>query len=163
MRKQKMVMVTAFLLCVLFLSGCSEIYITNLSDFNVRVSVNTPDAGSPSIRNLRPAATVSVFSSNGGRYVVTILPDENFRKFLDELKQEISQKLMKEGAALTVEEVQRLTQRLNDIDLMVKEMQDDYGASCSGYVPDYESVTALVSWDQTLSKFTLSCSSGSSN
>jgi len=163
MNKRKMLLLTACILGVLFLSGCSEVYVTNLSELNVRVSVVTPDTGKPSTRLIRPAGTTSIFSSNGGRYRVTILPDEEYRKLLDELKQEISRKLFHEGATLTSAEVKQLTQRLNDIDQIIGDIQDNYGASCSGYVPDYDSVTAFVSWDSGANKFVVQCGSGSSN
>ena len=162
MNKYNRFIILFAILCMFALSGCSEIYITNISELNVRVSVNTPDSGSPSTRLVRPASIASVFSSNGGRYTVTVLPDEEYRGLLEDLQSEISEKLFKEGAALSVADVTRLTQRMNEIDQALERLDDQFGASCVGYVPDYESVTAYVSWDFTASQFVLECGSGSS-
>ena len=162
MNKTRPIMFSFVILCALALSSCSEVYVTNLTELNVRVSVNTPDSGSPSTRLVRPVEIESVFSSNGGRYSVTVLPDENYRELLEGLQRDISRKLFDEGATLSAADVSQLTQRMNEIDQALEALQGQAGASCSGFVPDFESVTVYVTWNAAASQFILECGSGSS-
>ena len=68
-------------LTALLLSGCSFVRIQNVSDTTVYVNVNVPDSGKAYTRIVGSGQIVDVFSSHGGRYTVTIMPNERLRDF----------------------------------------------------------------------------------
>jgi hypothetical protein len=145
------------LVFIFLLSGCSFVRVQNVSDTNVRVLVNVPDSNAGISRNVRPGSVVDAFSSHGGRYSVTILPNERYREFLLDLRTEIGRRLFEERAELTGDEVGRLVARLNEVNVFLKELAEP-GASCSGSLPDFDTSVVIIVFDISLAKYVLSCS-----
>lgn len=156
---KKTLTLIASLIAVIILSGCSFVQIMNVSDAPITVSVNVPDSGKSSTRNIGPGMVVEVFSANGGRYSVTVIPGERYRESLNNLQQTISRRLFEERATLTAAEVTRLVQNLNEIDQLISDLAEP-GASCAGYLPDFETVVVVAAFDLSVSDYVLNCSSG---
>ena len=152
--KIKKQLIFIWFLLVLLISGCSFVRIQNVSDVRVYMSVRVPDSGKSYTRIIRPGQVVDVFSSHGGRYTVTVVPNERYETFLLDLQNQITKRLFEERATLTGEEVARLTQRLNEADQLLKELEEP-GASCSGYLPDFDTAVAVVVFDLSQNDFVL--------
>ena len=141
----------------LFLGGCSFVHVQNISEMPVYVLVKVPDSSKAYTRVVQPVGISEVFSGHGGRYTVTLLPNEDFVNLLQDLRGQISERLFTEGATLTSEEVAMLVNRLNDIDAALQSHLNSPSVSCSGNVPDYESAVVTVTYDQSLDRLTLDC------
>lgn len=98
------------------LSSCTFVRVTNLSDVTARVLVRVPDSGRGSTRNIHTEGAMEVFSANGGRYSVRLLPQERYKEFLESMRKEISRRLFEERQALSADDVARLIKNLNQID-----------------------------------------------
>lgn len=142
---------------VLFLSGCVNVDVINVSEINARVLIGLPDAPGGYTRYIRAGQSTSTFSNHGGVVTIRTLPDEEYRRLLDNLRTEISRRLFEERESLSAEDVARLVRQLEDIDSQVEQLADD-GTSCSVNAPDFSSVTAVLSWDTANGKWSLSCS-----
>jgi hypothetical protein len=160
MLNNKSILPIALLSSILFLSGCSFVRIQNVSASSVTVSVNVPDSGAASTRNIQSGGIVDVFSTHGGSYTVSIIPNERYRETLEHLQDQITKKLFEERATLSAEEVKQLAENLNNIDKLIDELAKPM-PSCSGYLPDFETVITIVSYDDFNAEYNLSCSSGS--
>jgi hypothetical protein len=160
MSHKKGILTIALLIAVVLLSGCSFVRIQNVSSGQITVSVSVPDLGAASTRNIPSGGIVDVFSSNGGRYIVTMLPSERYRQTLENLREIITSKLFKERETLSAEEVARLVENLNQIDRLIEELSEPM-PSCAGFLPDYETAVVVVSYDDFTGDYILSCSSGS--
>ncbi|MCP4139691.1 MAG: hypothetical protein GY755_05275 [Chloroflexi bacterium] len=150
------------LMLVFLLSSCSFVRIQNVAVSTATVSVRVPDSGKTYVRTIRSGAIVDVFSSHGGSYTITMIESEEYINFLKDLRSEIERKLFSEGKTLTAEEVVRLTENLKQIDSSLEQTRLP-GATCSGYVPDFDTVVVVISFDDFNANWSLSCSSGSSN
>jgi hypothetical protein len=142
---------------LLFLTGCVTVDVINLSELNARVLIRLPDTPGGYTRYIRPGSSTSTFSNHGGAVTIQTLPDEQYRKLLEDLRTEINRRLFEEGESLSAEDVARLVQRLEGIDDLVEQMADD-GTSCTVNAPDFSSVTAILNWDSANGKWALSCS-----
>lgn len=149
----------AFLLLPLLLSGCTFVRVINLSDLNARVQVYTPDSGSGYTRLVRAAGSVDVFAGHGGGYRVVMLPDEEYRALLDDIRTQITERLFTEGASLSAEDVRNLVQRLEAVDQALADLQE-VGGSCRGQVPDFETAIAIVNWNAEANNWSLECGGG---
>lgn len=152
----KLRLVLSLLLFGLIFSGCSFIRIQNVSDAKVRVLVSVPDHRGGYTRTISSGNIVDVFSGHGGRYTVTLLPDADFIRFAETLRTEISQRLFKERASLSADEVATLVQRLDEIDKLLED-QKNISASCGGNVPDFDTVVVTISYDIGSNTWHLAC------
>ena len=150
----------ALLISVVVLSGCSFVNIQNMSDAEITVSVKVPDSGSSSTRNIQAGDIVDVFSANGGRYSISLLPGQRYQELLENLRQLISQRLFEDGATLSADEVARLIEKLNQVDQLIEDLADPM-PFCSGYLPDFETVVVVVAYDESSGNYVLSCGTGS--
>ena len=141
----------------IILSGCSFIRVQNVSEANVRVLVRTPDSNRGYTRVVTSGSVIDVFSSHGGRYTITTLPNEQYRALLNDLQQQVSERLFTEGKTLSAADVARLVERLNDIDHLLATL-GDADTSCSGNVGDFDTAVAVVVWDETQQQWALTCS-----
>jgi hypothetical protein len=141
---------------VLLLSSCVTIDILNLSELRARVMILTPDSASGTTRVIKPGDSTSTFSNHGGRYTITLLPDLEYKKLLEELQAEISRRLFEERDSLSAEDVALLVNRLNDVDSNLQQLAKE-GASCSGNAPDFSSVTAVLTWSNAEQNWALDC------
>lgn len=138
------------------LAGCSFVAVQNVSEATAVVRVIVPDNGYGYTRKVRSGDMVEVFTGHGGRYTVTVLPDEDYRNLLTGLRAEISRRLFRERDALSADDVRNLVQRLRDVDEALADLARP-GASCGGTVSDFESVVATVSYDAANGRFSVSC------
>ena len=141
---------------LILLSGCSFVRIQNVSSNQITVLVQVPDAGSGYTRNIDSGGIVDVFSSHGGRYTVTLIPSEEYRALLTDLQQQVGNRLFEERGTLTAAEVAILVERLNSIDQALEELTKP-GATCSGTLPEYDTVVVTVAFDSINSEYSLSC------
>lgn len=144
------------LLFSLIFTGCTFVRIQNVTEIRARVVVVVPDSANSSTRLVKPGGIVDVFSTHGGRYRVSIIPDAEYVQFMENLRTEISNRLFNQGATLTANEVANLTGRLNEIDEMIKR-ETNISAACSGSVPDFETAVVIVSFDEARSSWVVSC------
>jgi hypothetical protein len=147
------------LLLTLFLSSCSFVRIQNVSDALITVSVRVPDNGKAYVRHIRAGQIVDVFSSHGGGYTITMMAGEQYVSSLNNLRAIIERRLFEERQTLTAEEIARLVENLNQIEKLIEDTKKP-GASCSGYLPDYETVVAVVSYDDFNAEWIVNCGSG---
>ena len=143
----------------LVLSGCSFVRIQNVSAASVTVAVTVPDSGKAYTREVASGGIVDVFSGEGGRYTITVIPSESYRSILERLQQQITTRLFEERETLTVDEVRQLVENLNHIDRLIAELAKPQ-PSCSGFVPEFETAVATISYDDFNSQWVLECSSG---
>lgn len=146
----------------LFLSSCTFIRIQNVSAGEVTVTVKTPDSGKAYTRIVRSGGIVDVFSSHGGRYIITTIPSEQYKDILFQLEKDITDRLFNEAATLSAEEVRLLTENLNHVMVLIEQLSDP-GASCSGYVSDFNTAVVTISFDNFNNMWILECGSSSSN
>lgn len=118
---------------------CTFVRVRNVSDSTLYVRIRTPD-DFVHTRVLGPGEVKEVCSSNGGVYRVSVLYPR-FGEMMLGWKQEIREKLFKERATLTREDVNRLELQLHGIKQTLDQLEYEQGF-CSGSVPDFE--TALV-------------------
>jgi hypothetical protein len=156
MKKKKIAALLFLPLVAILLSGCTFIRIQNVSDSPVRVAVIVPDSGGGYTRSIPSGGLVDVFSSHGGRYTVTIVPNEQYRETLLRLQEQISDRLFNERASLTGAEVAQLVENLNHITALLQELELP-GASCSGNVPDFETAVVVIAYDSFNNSWELSC------
>lgn len=142
---------------LLFLVGCVNFDVHNISELNARVLIRTPDSSKGYTKFIRPMGVGSSFSNYGGSYTITVLPDEAYRELLLEMRENISARLFGEGANLAAEDVARLVQNMKDIQVQLDRLAEE-GASCSGTAPDFSSVMATLSWSASESNWNLYCS-----
>jgi hypothetical protein len=148
------------LILVFSLSSCSFVRIQNIAATTATVSVRVPDSGKAYVRTIRPGAIVDVFSSHGGSYTITMIAGERYLETLNTLRSQIETRLFKEGKTLTAEEVTQLAENLKNIDKLLEQTKLP-GATCSGYVPDFDTVVVVISFDEFNTNWSLSCGSGS--
>ena len=159
MMKKKSLILLAIILSIGILSGCSFVRIQNVSENTVTDLVNTPDSGKAYTRTIRGGQIVDVFSANGGRYTVTMIPTERYKDTLYTLQQQISNRLFEERATLTADQVATLVKNLNTIDQAIKDLAKPM-PSCSGYLPDFDTVVVIIALDYSTGNYEVSCSSG---
>ena len=159
--KRSRTIVFAILVLALFLSSCSFVRIQNVAATTATVSVRVPDSGKAYVRTIRSGAIVDVFSSHGGGYTITMIASERYLDTLNRLRSQIETRLFAERQTLTAEQVAQLVQNLNHIEQLLEDTKLP-GASCRGYVPDFDTAVAVVSFDDFNSMWELSCGSGSS-
>ena len=159
MMNKKIITPIIVLLALFITSGCSFVRIQNVSDATITVSVKVPDSGKSYTRNISPGSIVDVFSANGGRYSVSLIPSERYKETLNSLQEMISARLFKERATLTAEQVTTLTHNLNGIDQLIDDLAKPM-PSCSGYLPDFDTVVVVVVFDSFTANYDRSCSSG---
>lgn len=147
---------TCFILLGIILTGCSEINIINTSTVNMRVLILVPDQAKGITRWLPPEDAIATFSSNGGYYSVTVLHDEDVRKFMRGYRDNIQSALFSPSGSLSPGMVAEMVKKLAEIEsaLEVYALQGGY---CSGYVADFESVNVTIGWDENLDVFTMNC------
>ncbi len=150
------------LMLVFLLSGCSFVRIQNVAATTATVSVRVPDSGKAYVRTIRSGAIVDVFSSHGGGYTITMIASERYIETLNRLRSQIETRLFTEGKTLTADEVTQLAENLKHIDSLLEQTKLP-GATCSGYVPDFDTVVAIISYDDFNANWSLSCGSGSSD
>jgi hypothetical protein len=88
-----------------------------------------------------------------------LIPSERYKETLNSLQEMISARLFKERATLTAEQVTTLTHNLNGIDQLIDDLAKPM-PSCSGYLPDFDTVVVVVVFDSFTANYDISCSSG---
>lgn len=149
------------LMLVFLLSSCSFVRIQNVAADTATVSVRVPDSGKAYVRTIPSGGIVDVFSSHGGRYTITTIASEQYVDLLENLRSQIETKLFTERQTLIAEDVARLVENLNHVDSLLEQTQLP-GSTCNGYVPDFETVVATISYDDFNSNWIISCGSGGS-
>ncbi len=150
---------TAILMTVFALvaAACVDVNVTNTADLRARVRITLPDTPAGYTRLVPPGGTTSTFSEFGGTVTVTVLPDEDYRDLLLELRVAIGRKLLEDSETLSGSDVVNLVERLVEVNGQLRDLAGD-GASCSVDAPDFSTVTVVLSWDLTTSTWSLSCS-----
>lgn len=145
------------LLCAFFVGGCVSIDVQNVADVEVRVLIRTPDSGRGYTRLVESGQVASTFSTQGGSFTISTLPNEEYRQLVLDVREQLATRLYEERATLSpsdvAEIVQRITQLTENLELLGQEQ-----ASCSGSVTDFGSVTAIITWDDVAQKWSVVCS-----
>jgi hypothetical protein len=131
--------------------------VVNATDVNARVRITLPDTPNGYTRLVRAGESTSTFSQYGGTVTITVIPDEEYRQLLVDLRNEISRRLFQERQALSASDVSNLSSRLNEVDQLLKDLGRQ-GANCSVKTSDFATVTAVLTWDTSISNWNLSCS-----
>ncbi len=142
---------------VLLLGGCVNIDILNLSDSTIRVLIRTPDSGTGTTRLIPPAGSGGTFSTHGGGYRISVLPNEEYQQLLLSLQQQITTRLFEEGGSLSSGDVAQLMSRLNEIDGMLDDLARPQ-PFCAGTAPDWSTVTGILNYDFAAQQYTIDCS-----
>ncbi len=138
------------------LTACVDFNISNLSEVNARVLIQTPDGGNYT-KSVKSYGNASSFSGHGGNYTISVVPDEQYLQLLRDLRQRISQRLFEEGSVLTAEEVAQLVKNLENVEEQLQQ-EAERGASCSGAAPDFSTVSATITWSNAEADWAISCS-----
>ncbi len=149
-------LISILILLSLIMSGCSFVRIQNVSNIDARVLVRVPDNSRGYTRFIRSGNIVDVFSGHGGRYTITLLPNEQYLELLNGVKQHISQRLFNERATLTGNEVARLVERLNEIGELITQ-QSSINVSCTGSLPDFDTVVVTIAFDSINNSWEFIC------
>lgn len=157
---KRLPLILGLLLNVLLLSACVDFNISNISEINARVLIQTPDGGNYT-KVVESAGYASSFSGHGGNYTISVVPDEQYLQLLRQLREQITQRLFEERGTLSAEDVARLVQNLQDVEKQI-EKEAERGASCSGAAPDFSTVSAIISWSAAESDWAISCGVGTS-
>ena len=150
----------ALILLGLALAGCTELEVFNASEQAVRVQVHLPDRARAYYEYIPPNFTDFFISGSGGAYSVRVVPDEAYRQRLLELRDKWQIYLVtgsfEPGA--TVSDSQR-RQIVDDLTRWEEELNrlSEQTAFCSGYLPEYESVTVVVTYVESEQRWSLSC------
>ncbi len=146
----------ALVLASLLLAGCTFVEIANLSELEAHVLVTLPDSAGASTRIIRPGGTTSLYASYGGRYTITAIPSEDYRQLLIDVQAQVAQRIFEERASLTGEEITSLIQRIAEIERLLEDLKDET-ASCSGSVPDFETVVVTLDYLSENKRWSLNC------
>lgn len=144
------------LLCAFLVSGCVSIDVQNVSEVDTRVLIRPPDSGRGYTRLVESGGIASTFSTQGGSFSITTLPNEEYRQLVMEVREQLGRRLFEEGATLTPAEVAEIVQRMAQLSENL-ELLGEEQTSCSGSVTDFGSVTAVLSWDESAGKWVLTC------
>jgi hypothetical protein len=87
-----------------------------------------------------------------------MIPGESYQQTLNSLRKQIETRLFKERQTLTAEEVKQLVKNLNHIDQLIEDLAKP-GASCGGYLPEFETAVVTISYDSFNNQWDLSCTS----
>lgn len=140
----------------LALGGCSFVEVQNISDVEVRVVVRTPDSGRGYTRLIESGAIDSFFSAHGGRYTIQTLPNEEYRQLVLDVREQIATRLFEERDTLSPSDVAELVSRMEQLTENLELLVQEQG-SCSGNVPDFETVLAVVNWNEFDGRWVVSC------
>lgn len=140
----------------LVMTACVTVEVANISETRARVRITLPDTPSGYTRLVRAGQSTSTFSEYGGTVTVTVLPDEQYRQLLQDLRTEITRRLFEDRQTLSASDVSTLVNRLNDVEESMAQLERE-GASCSVRTSDFATVTAILSWDDSISNWSLSC------
>jgi hypothetical protein len=141
----------------LLLSGCVNFKVLNLSEVSVRVLIDTPDSQTGTTKLVAAGGIGDTFSTHGGGFRISILPDEEYRSLLLEVQEQINQRLFTEGGTLSSSDVADLVSRISQIDQALADLARPYPV-CTGSAPDWSTVDAFVNYDSTAGTFTIDCS-----
>jgi hypothetical protein len=70
------------LLCAFLVSGCVSIDVQNVSEVDSRVLIRPPDSGRGYTRLVESGEVASTFSTQGGSFSITTLPNEEYRQLV---------------------------------------------------------------------------------
>lgn len=154
--RSKLLRLILVLLASSLLAGCTFVRVVNNTTSTNTVLISVPDNAWGYTRRVRSGGSTEVFSSHGGRYVVSLLPDKEYIQLLESIRAIITKRLFQEGASLTPAEVAQLVNRLEDIEQQI-EQELAVQATCSGSVPDFETVVVTLSGDSASGTWQLSC------
>lgn len=152
------VIVFATLVLALFLSSCTYVNIQNVSGGEATVSVKVPDSNKSYVRTVPSGGSVEIFSSHGGGYTITMIASEVYLDILNRLRTQIETRLFTERQALTTEEISSLVENLNKVNQLLEQAKEP-GASCSGYVPDFETAYVVISINDFNNAWNVVCGS----
>lgn len=144
------------LLWSFLLSACVSIDVQNASEVDTRVLIRPPDSGRGYTRLVESGGVASTFSTQGGGFTITTLPNEEYRQLVMRVREQLGTRLFEESATLTPSDVAEIVQRMSELTENLESLGKEQ-ASCSGSVTDFGSVTAVLSWDAAAGKWALAC------
>ena len=137
------------LLLLLFAGGCSSVEVVNTGSLTVTVQVTVPDRSGAITRVIRSGESSVFITEHGGTYSVATIPSESYRTTLENLQSMLTRRLFNESITLTAEEAERIGANLKNLDDMLERLRSNAdGVSCSGRIPDWESATVIISYDE---------------
>ena len=158
--KYSRVIIFTTLVLPLFILSCSFVSMLNISANTATVSVRVPDSSKSYVRTIPSGGSVEIFSSHGGRYTITMIASEQYLDILNRLRSQIETRLFTERETLAPEDVSSLVENLNHIDKLLEQAKEP-GSTCSGYVPDYETASVVISFDDFNNAWIVECGSPS--
>jgi hypothetical protein len=142
---------------ILLLGGCVNIAVLNITNVESRVLIKTPDSGTGYTKLVEPGNSVDTYSSHGGRYSISTLPSEEYRRLVLSVQEQLSARLFTEAATLSARDVAQIVQQISELNDSLDSLARE-GATCTGTAPDFSSVTAVLGWDESANVWTLDCS-----
>ncbi|MBP7963282.1 MAG: hypothetical protein KBG20_14030 [Caldilineaceae bacterium] len=147
---------------ILLLGGCVNIAVLNITNAESRVLIKTPDNRTGYTKVVGAGESIDTYSSHGGRYTLSTLPNEAYRRLLLDLQEQLADSLFTEAATLSPSDVTQIVQRIGELNDALNALSRE-GASCTGSVPDFSSVTAVLDWDESAGAWSLVCSVSTSD
>lgn len=148
---------TLLLLCAFLAGGCVSFDVQNLSDVDTRVLIRTPDSGRGYTRLVESGEVASTFSTQGGSFTISTLPNEEYRQLVLDVREQLGTRLFEESASLSASEVAEIVQRIAQLTENLEALGRE-GGSCSGSVTDFGSVTGIITWNDIEQKWSVVCS-----
>lgn len=160
-KRSQIIVILAILLLSVFLIGCTSITVVNEStvDGKAVVWVREPDYSRGGNFRVGPGESTSTFSAYGGSYSVTVTDFLVQEATLLTTRSTIIQGIhINQNNPELVAQLRSALETYNNL-LLNMEAQ---GVTCRGYVPDWGSVTAIITWNPVTETYNLSCTVESS-
>ncbi len=146
------------LLCLLLglvLVGCSSIGVENTSrDQTARVTMYLPDRSGSTSFTLAPGQSGSELTTEGGLVVILVMPNEEYIKQLEELKEYY--KAVLRVPTFTEKDYKEATNKVSEFNDKIKQASLG-GSSCYVRVSDNVDVVASLAWDAPNGSWKITC------
>lgn len=145
-----------FLMLAVLLSGCTDLVVSNQSNFPVKIVASPPGWEGNATKEISGGGQETFTSSVGGPYTVYVIPGERYGEYFSRDKAELESLITSPDA--TPEQIKDASERL----VSLKKRMDAYfknqmAASCGGMLQDYGTATAVITYDEGSQTFMISC------
>jgi hypothetical protein len=121
--------------------ACNTLSVSNQSDYKVLVSVVLPGASGADSHIYQPGEVYDYYPGSGGRYTISVIPQEDYVAEMDELKANIILALTTKYDVMQPNVFVELTEKLAKIEKTLSSLTTH---SCSGNLMDESNVMATI-------------------
>jgi hypothetical protein len=121
--------------------ACNTLSVSNQSDYKVLVSVVLPGASGADSHIYQPGEVYDYYPGSGGRYTISVIPQEDYVAEMDELKANIILALTTKYDVMQPNVFVELTEKLAKIEKTLSSLTTH---SCSGNLMDESNLMATI-------------------